>query len=193
MEERLGSKQMQMGRQTSKSKMKVPTLPSPDEIRAVISSFLSDMRDAIASRWPEIEPELVLLHWLCERHKVNVPQVQYMKEPLNSKTPRVRSSSWVSAMNQSSITTTAPMRSSRRSPGGKAPMPASEPALPSVQTRDAPRDGYPPATRPADPVTLTPQNLKETPASKRKVLEPNWGLKTRDQIMRQVHEDNVAH
>lgn len=47
-------------------------------IHKVIAPHLQLMREEVREGWPTLDPELALLHWLCERNKVKVPIAQFL-------------------------------------------------------------------------------------------------------------------
>lgn len=51
------------------------------EAQNVMSPHLDAMRKEISENWPEMDPELMLLHWLCVRHQLEPPKVSLTRKP----------------------------------------------------------------------------------------------------------------
>jgi len=47
-----------------------------DELRRAIAPHLEVFRQELRKRWPSLDPELVLLHWLCIKHNLDPPVVK---------------------------------------------------------------------------------------------------------------------
>eukprot|EP00927_Polykrikos_kofoidii_P055650 TRINITY_DN49864_c0_g1_i1.p1 TRINITY_DN49864_c0_g1~~TRINITY_DN49864_c0_g1_i1.p1 ORF type:complete len:569 (-),score=91.30 TRINITY_DN49864_c0_g1_i1:44-1750(-) len=43
------------------------------ELERVLSPHIAEIRKDLQSRWPSLEPELTLIHWLCERNHLTPP------------------------------------------------------------------------------------------------------------------------
>lgn len=49
------------------------------ETRRIMAPHLQQMRKEIAGNWPGMEPDLMLLQWLCSRHRMETPNVSLAK------------------------------------------------------------------------------------------------------------------
>jgi len=92
-----------------------PSGVADDEMQKVMAPHLAAMRKEVKANWPQMEPELMLLHWLCQRHQLETPKV-----PLAKKKEPVRKT-----LSQPSPPGSA-VSSSRRSKRGYNPKPTAD-------------------------------------------------------------------
>lgn len=50
------------------------------EMQKLMTPHLLAMKKELKANWPQLEPELMLLHWLCERWKLDVPKVSLLRQ-----------------------------------------------------------------------------------------------------------------
>eukprot|EP00811_Abedinium_folium_P002700 NODE_1247_length_2548_cov_10.323007.p1 GENE.NODE_1247_length_2548_cov_10.323007~~NODE_1247_length_2548_cov_10.323007.p1 ORF type:complete len:736 (+),score=202.37 NODE_1247_length_2548_cov_10.323007:93-2300(+) len=46
------------------------------KVQQVLTPHLTAMCKVLQSNWPQLEPELLLLYWLCQRHRLETPRVK---------------------------------------------------------------------------------------------------------------------
>ena len=62
-----------------------------EEMQVMIRPILEGMRKVLKKEWPQLHPELALLHWLCKRRNVNPPNISLLRDKwLDAQNPSFR-------------------------------------------------------------------------------------------------------
>eukprot|EP00929_Paragymnodinium_shiwhaense_P030340 TRINITY_DN17217_c0_g1_i1.p1 TRINITY_DN17217_c0_g1~~TRINITY_DN17217_c0_g1_i1.p1 ORF type:complete len:600 (-),score=129.89 TRINITY_DN17217_c0_g1_i1:234-2033(-) len=57
------------------------------ELTRVLAPHIAIIRKELTSIWPTLDPELTLLHWLCQRNNVPAPKVSLTRKPESHRLP----------------------------------------------------------------------------------------------------------
>lgn len=87
-------------------------------MQKVMGPHLAAMRSDLEANWPQMEPEIMLLHWLCQRHQLEPPKAP-LRKPQSARTAPPDPDGQVVAL--PAVTRSAPSKARAEESSGTTP------------------------------------------------------------------------